>query len=257
MTSMTGRGGRVARIGIGLLSVVVVAGIWQLVGASVPEIYFATFTATITRAVEMTVSGEILDALAASGFAFLLGMGISIVLGIPFALLLARSDRLRRALEGYLYALYATPMVVFIPFLFALMGVGLIPRLIVIVLHAIFPIILTTLEGTLSTPRQFLDVASAYGSNERQTWRDVLIPYTVPFAMSGIRQAVGRGLVGTVAAEFFLSATGLGQLLIGGAFRFDSAAVLATTLVITLVAVTLTSLVQRLEDRFTPWREGG
>ncbi len=252
---MTDRQERVARIATGLLSVVVVAVIWQLVGASVNPIFFATFTATIESAVEMTVSGEILRALAASGFAFLLGMVISIVLGIPFALLLARSDNLRRALEGYLYALYATPMVVLIPFLFALMGVGLIPRLIVIVLHAIFPIILTTLEGTLSAPRDLLDVAKAYGSNERQTWRDVLIPYTVPFSMAGIRQGVGRGLVGTVAAEFFLSATGLGQLLIGGAFRFDSAAVLATTLVITLFAVILTAAVRRLEDRFTPWRQ--
>jgi NitT/TauT family transport system permease protein len=136
------------------------------------------------------------------------------------------------------------------------MGVGLVPRLIVIVLHAIFPIILTTLEGTLSAPRHLLDVARSYGSTERQLWRDVLIPYTVPFAMSGIRQAVGRGLVGTVASEFFLSATGLGHLLIGGVFRFDSAAVLAATLVITLLALALTAAAQRVEARFTPWREG-
>lgn len=253
---MTNRHERMARVLTGLFSVVVVAGVWELIGSNVRPIFFATFTATIQKAVEMTVSGEIIDAFANSGLAFLIGMVVSIVLGIPFALLLARSDVLRRSLEGYLYALYATPMVVFIPFLLALMGVGLIPRLIVIVLHAIFPIILTTLEGTLSTPKHLLDVARSYGSTERQLWRDVLIPYTVPFAMSGIRQAVGRGLVGTVASEFFLSATGLGQVLIGGAFRFDSAAVLAATLVITLIAVALTNGAQRLEARFTPWREG-
>lgn len=253
---MTSRLERLARILTGLLSVVVVAGVWQLIGANVRPIFFATFTATIKKTVEMIASGEIVEAFASSGWAFLLGMTISIVLGIPFALLLARSPNLRRSLEGYLYALYATPMVVLIPFLLALMGVGLIPRLIVIVLHAIFPIILTTLEGTLSAPKPLLEVARAYGSTERQLWADVLIPYTVPFAMSGIRQAVGRGLVGTVASEFFLSATGLGHLLIGGAFRFDSAAVLAATLVITLIAVALTAGVQRIETRFTPWREG-
>jgi ABC-type nitrate/sulfonate/bicarbonate transport system permease component len=253
---MSSRHDRVARTLTGLLSVVVVAGVWQLIGANVRPIYFATFTATIEKTVEMTLSGEIVDAFSNSAFAFLSGMVISIVLGIPFALLLARSDTLRRSLEGYLYALYATPMVVLIPFLLALMGVGLIPRLIVIVLHAIFPIILTTLEGTLSAPPHLLDVARSYGSTERQLWRDVLIPYTVPFAMSGIRQAVGRGLVGTVASEFFLSATGLGHLLIGGVFRFDSAAVLAATLVITLLALALTSAAQRVEARFTPWREG-
>jgi ABC-type nitrate/sulfonate/bicarbonate transport system permease component len=253
---MTSRHDRVARTLTGLLSVVVVAGVWQLIGANVRPIYFATFTATIEKTVEMTLSGEIVDAFSNSAFAFLSGMVISIVLGIPFALLLARSDTLRKSLEGYLYALYATPMVVLIPFLLALMGVGLIPRLIVIVLHAIFPIILTTLEGTLSAPPHLLDVARSYGSTERQLWRDVLIPYTVPFAMSGIRQAVGRGLVGTVASEFFLSATGLGHLLIGGVFRFDSAAVLAATLVITLLALALTSAAQRVEARFTPWREG-
>jgi ABC-type nitrate/sulfonate/bicarbonate transport system permease component len=246
---------RLARTLTGLLSVVVVAGVWQLIGSRVRPIFFATFTATLESLWEMTVSGEMVEAFAASGFAFLLGMVVSILLGIPFALLLARSEVLRIALERYLYALYSTPMVVLIPFLLALMGVGLVPRLIVIVLHAIFPIILTTMEGTLSAPKELLDVARSFGSSERQLWREVLVPYTVPHAMSGIRQAVGRGLVGTVAAEFFLSATGLGQILIGGANRFDSAAVLAATLTITLLAMGLTYGAQRLESRFTPWRE--
>lgn len=238
-----------------LASVLVVTGVWQLIGANVRPIFFATFTATMAKIWEMTKTGEIVSAFANSAMAFGIGMIVSIILGIPFAMLLARWDDLRTALEGYIYALYATPMVVLIPFLLALMGVGLVPRLIVIVLHAIFPIILTTLEGALSTPSELVDVARSYGSTERQLWREVLLPYTFPYMLSGIRQGVGRGLVGTVASEFFLSATGLGAVLIGGAFRFDSAEVLAATLLITLVAMALTRAAHYVEDRLTPWRE--
>ena len=53
------------------------------------------------------------------------------------------------------------------------------------------------------------------------------MPFTLPYMMTGVRQAIGRALVGMIAAEFFLSATGLGQLIMG-AWRLDTAGVFAS-----------------------------
>jgi NitT/TauT family transport system permease protein len=73
--------------------------------------------------------------------------------------------------------------------------------------------------------------------------------------MTGVRQAVGRGLVGMVAAEFFLSSTGLGQAIMMSSQNFDTSAVFALILVIGLLGVGLMRLGLMIENRFARWRD--
>jgi NitT/TauT family transport system permease protein len=81
-----------------------------------------------------------------------------------------------------------------------------------------------------------------------------MIPYTLPFMMTGVRQAIARGLVGMVVAEFFLSPSGLGQLIMMGSQNFDTASMLAAIFVIVLLGVVLMDLGRHLENRYAAWR---
>src|SRR5664279_906029 len=87
-----------------------------------------------------------------------------------------------------------------------------------------------------------IEVAKSFRSSEWALWREVMLPYTLPYTMTGVRQAIGRALVGMIAAEFFLSSTGLGQLIMGASQDFDTAGVFASILVIGLIGVGLTRL---------------
>ncbi len=133
---------------------------------------------------------------------------------MPIGLLLARVRLLRVALETYIMVLYATPMVALIPFILSMMGFGFAPKVLVVFLFAVFPMLYNTIEGR-AQPEAGNDRGGAARSapSEWAIWRDVLVPYTLPFAMTGMRLAIGRGLVGMVAAEFFLSGSGLGLLI--------------------------------------------
>jgi ABC-type nitrate/sulfonate/bicarbonate transport system permease component len=84
-----------------------------------------------------------------------------------------------------------------------------------------------------------------------------MVPGTLPYAMTGVRQAIGRGLVGMIAAEFFLSASGMGQLIMTAGRNFDTAALFGTVLIISLLGAGLVALGRALEDRFSPWRALG
>jgi ABC-type nitrate/sulfonate/bicarbonate transport system permease component len=118
----------------------------------------------------------------------------------------------------------------------------------------VFPMIITVYEGASSVPQRHIEVGRAFRARELQLWRDVIIPYTIPFAMTGIRLATARALVGMIAAEFFLAATGLGELILITSRRFDTAAVFATILVVCVLGVLLLSAAQALERRFAVWR---
>jgi NitT/TauT family transport system permease protein len=145
-------------------------------------------------------------------------------------------------------------MVALIPFILSLMGFGFAPKVLVVFLFAVFPILYNTVEGARSIKPELIEVARSYRSSEWSLWREVMLPYTLPFAMTGIRQAIGRGLVGMVAAEFFLSASGLGQLIMGASQNFDTGGVFAAILIIGLLGVGLTRIGTLLEARFARWR---
>src|SRR6202030_680348 len=116
--------------------------------------------------------------------------------GIPFGLLLARVRLLRIALESYITVLNATPMAALIPFILSMMGFGFAPKVLVVFLFAVFPIIYNTVEGARSIRPELIEVARSFRSTEWALWREVLVPYTLAFTMTGVRQAIGRALVG-------------------------------------------------------------
>lgn len=227
---------------------------WQLLGAHSASYVFVSLSATIARLGQMISGGGLPGALAASFAVYATGVAVGIVTGAAAGLAFARRALVRRTFEPYLVALYATPMVALVPFLLALLGFGFWPKVIVVLLFTFFPVQFSTQRGAQSIPPELIDVARAFRSSERDIWRHVVIPYTVPYLMTGVRQALARGLVGMIAGEFFLSAGGLGSLLITESEQFDTAGMLATTLVITLAGVALMALGRFIERRFARWR---
>jgi ABC-type nitrate/sulfonate/bicarbonate transport system permease component len=227
---------------------------WQVIGLHSSSQVFVTLTATLRRLGQLTKDGTLPHAMAQSFSSYAVGMLFAIVVGSLVGLLLARRDMLRIALEPYLLALYAAPMVALIPFLLALLGFGFWSKVVVVGTFAVFPVLLNTQQGAQSIAPELLDVARSYRSRERDIWLHVVIPYTLPYLMTGVRQGLARGLVGMIAGDFFLSSNGLGSMLIVASERFDTAEMLATTLVITIVGVILMAIGRGIERYFARWR---
>lgn len=234
-------------------SIILLLAAWQAFGNSF-GVLFVPFTATMQRLWEMLAGGLLLDASWVSGKLYLVTLVINIVVGVTLGLLLARSKLISAAFEPYVYILYATPTISLVPFVSVLFGFEFWPRVLVSVLISIFPVLLGTLEGARSIPRQHLDVAAIFGSNERQLWRDVIIPYVTPFAMTGIKQSVALSMVGTLVAEFFLNPDGIAAVMLEGTTVVDTAKVLAITVFVAAIAVLLVGVGELIERYLVRWR---
>jgi ABC-type nitrate/sulfonate/bicarbonate transport system permease component len=241
------------RIACYVSSIVLLLAAWQAFGNSF-GVLFVPFTTTIKRLWSMLVEGPLLSALWVSGQLYLVTLTINIVLGVLIGLLLARNKLISAAFEPYVYILYATPTISLVPFVSVMFGFEFWPRVLVSVLISIFPVLLGTLEGARSIPRQHLDVAAIFGSNERQLWRDVIIPYVTPFAMTGIKQSVALSMVGTLVAEFFLNPDGIAALMLEGTTVVDSAKVMAITVFVAAIAVVLVGVGELIEWFLVRWR---
>ncbi len=237
-----------------LLSLLGGLALWEIAGRNTSEAFMAPLSETVTRLVELAGEGRLLAQAASSLILFTTGFVLSVIVGMPLGLLLARIRLLREALDLYIMILYATPMVALIPFILSLMGFGFAPKVLVVFLFAVFPVLYNTVEGARSIKPELIEVARSYRSSEWALWRDVMVPYTLPFTMTGIRQGIGRALVGMVAAEFFLSASGLGELIMTASQSFDTAGMFAAILIIGLLGVGLMQVGSMLEARFARWR---
>ncbi len=242
---------RYAVVGASLLTG---AAAWEVAGHFVSGAFWAPLSATLKSLGETARGGVLLSQGMNSLELYAAGVLLAIAAGAPLGLLLARVSWLRVALEDYIMVLYATPMVALIPFILSIMGFGFAPKVLVVFLFAVFPVLYNTIEGARSIKPELVEVAHSFRSGEWQLWRDVMIPYTLPFTMTGIRQAIARGLVGMVVAEFFLAPSGLGQMIMMGSQNFDTAGMLAAILVIVLLGVGLMDFGRYIENRFAAWR---
>ena len=237
-----------------VLSLIAGMALWEIVGRHTSAAFMVPLSTTLVRLWSMVASGQLVTQLLNSAALFATGFALALVVGAPLGLLLARVRSLRIAVEPYVMILYATPMVALIPFILSMMGFGFVPKVLVVFLFAIFPILYNTVEGARSIKPELIEVARSFRSSEWALWRDVMVPYTLPFTMTGVRQAIGRGLVGMVAAEFFLSSTGLGQIIMTASQNFDTAGVFASILIIGLIGVGLMRVGLYIEARFARWR---
>jgi NitT/TauT family transport system permease protein len=237
------------------LSVLAGIALWEIAGHLTSPAFLVPLSETLVRLWQLTVHGQFLRQLLDSAELFCTGFILALIVGAPLGLLFARVRVLRVGVEPYIMILYATPMVALIPFILSLMGFGFAPKVLVVFLFAVFPVLYNTVEGARSIRPELIEVAKSFRSGEWALWREVMLPYTLPYMMTGVRQAIGRALVGMIAAEFFLSSTGLGQLIMGASQDFDTAGVFASILVIGVLGVGLTRLGLMIEQHFARWRQ--
>jgi len=237
------------------ISLAIGVAAWEIAGRNTSQAFMVPLSTTVLTLWQLILSGEFIREFLESARLFLTGFVLALIVGMPLGMLLARVRVLRVGIEPFLMIIYATPLVALIPFILSLMGFGFAPKVLVVFLFAVFPVIYNTVEGARSIKPELIEVARSFRSGEWALWREVMLPYTLPFAMTGVRQAIGRALVGMVAAEFFLSSTGLGQLIMGASQNFDTAGVFASILVIALIGVGLMRLGLAIERRFARWRQ--
>ena len=237
------------------LSIFAGLALWEIAGRNTSPAFMVPFSETLVRLWQLISRGDFIAEFFDSATLFLTGFVLALVVGAPLGLLLARVRALRIGIEPYLMTLYATPMVALIPFILSLMGFGFAPKVLLVFLFAVFPVLYNTVEGARSIKPELIEVAKSFRSGEWALWSEVMLPFTLPYIMTGVRQAIGRALVGMVAAEFFLSSTGLGQIIMSASQNFDTAGVFASILVIGLIGVGLMRLGLAIEQHFARWRQ--
>ncbi len=135
---------------------------------------------------------------------------ISIVIGLPIGILMARSDRVQSTVNPVLDVMQTLPSFVYLIPVVMIFGIGKVPGLIAVVVYAVPPMIRLTNLGIRLVDREVLEAADAFGSSPRQKLFDVQIPLALPTIMAGINQTIMMALAMVVVASM-IGVGGLGR----------------------------------------------
>ncbi|WP_294641605.1 proline/glycine betaine ABC transporter permease [uncultured Aureimonas sp.] len=135
---------------------------------------------------------------------------ISLVVGIPVGIAMARSGRVRGVISPILDVMQTLPSFVYLIPVVMLMGIGRVPGLIAVVIYAIPPIIRLTDLGIRLVNKEVLEASDAFGSSSWQKLVNVQLPLAMPTIMTGINQTIMMALAMVVIASM-IGVQGLGQ----------------------------------------------
>jgi sulfonate transport system permease protein len=244
---------RVFVVGIRAVSLAVVLAAWQFGGQRVDAVLFTTPTAVAAAAVQMIASGELWSYLWPSLVVLIAGLAISAAAGIAVGLLLARFWVLDVALDMYVTFLYSTPTVALVPLIVLWAGFEFTAKVIILFLFAFFPLVINTYQGVKHVDPRLLEVGRAFRCSERQLWANIVLPAALPFIVTGLRLAVGRGLIGMVLADLYTAISGIGYLIVRSASTYRVDKMFVPIVVLGLLGITLTALLRAAEHRVAPW----
>jgi len=242
---------------LGTSAVIIFLTAWELVGNTLGLInpMFMSAPSLIGKAaVQLFASGEIWNDLRVSGIEFGWGYVLSVIVGVPFGIACGWYKKMAYIFDPFINAMNATPRVALLPLVIIWLGIGILSKVGIIFLGAVFPILINARDGVKTTPYNLLNAAKSFGASEWQIFRSVVLPSTVPFIITGLRLGVGRALIGVMVGELYAATAGIGFMITVAGATFQTDKVFVGILVFACTGMFAMELLNRLEVKFDKWR---
>jgi ABC-type nitrate/sulfonate/bicarbonate transport system permease component len=242
---------------LGSASATVFLVIWELVGnvyQLINPMFMSAPSLIWKAAVQLFTSGEIFNDLYVSGVELFWGYFLSAVVAIPFGIAIGWYKKVAYVFDPFVNAMNATPRVALLPLVIIWLGIGILSKVGIIFLGAVFPILINTRDGVKTTPVNLLTAARSFGASEWMLFKTVVLPSTVPFILTGLRLGLGRAIVGVMVGELYAATAGIGFMITVAGATFQTDKVFVGVLIFALTGMLGMELLTRVEKRFDKWR---
>jgi NitT/TauT family transport system permease protein len=182
-----------------------------------------------------------------------IGFAVAFAISLPLAILIAFTVTLRRLLYPILLGAQSVPKVALAPLVILWLGIGSLPKIVIVVLVCFFPILVNVVAGFEAVPKPMLDLMHAMRASEPAIFRRLRIPIALPHLFTGCKIAVTFAVIGAVISEFVAAQDGLGYLIMISTAQSRTPLAFAAIILLTLISIVLFYAVEFLERRFVTW----
>lgn len=179
----------------------------------------------------------------------------AIAIGLPLGILIARKKKLSSIVLGFAGVLQTIPSIALLGFMIPILGIGIKPAIVALLIYALLPIIRNTYTGIIGIDPYIVEAANAMGMTKNQVLFKVQLPLAMPVILAGVRTATVIN-VGVATLASYIGAGGLGEFIFGGISLNNTNMILAGAIPAALLAIVLDfllSLIQKFDPRKLKW----
>lgn len=244
------------RVVVTIINLAIFCVLWQVIPTvlDIPRIFLPKLSEIFAQYPKMIEEGVFFSNVLVSIRIYVVGMVMAIAVGVPLGLLIGGIRILDKVLLPYLWAVYATPLIVMMPLILLWVGINERARYLLIIVSAVPAIVVIAMEGVKTVEPSLLRAARSFGADRRVLFTKVVIPSTIPFIGTGVKMGMSRGLIGLFVGELFTAATGIGYVIALAGKVFNISRVYAMLLMFVAFSVVMVGLAQYVERRLSVWR---
>jgi NitT/TauT family transport system permease protein/taurine transport system permease protein len=192
-----------------------VIGLWIAVTESgmFPRAFLPGPVEVVKAFFSLTYRGILPDYLQDSLLRLITGAAVGMIIGIPLGILIGSSKWAHRVSWPILLFFQAIGDIAWLPILLIWFGFGLTTMTFVIVYTVLFPVVLNTVLGVESVPRDLARAARSLGASRARVLWEVTLPGALPNIITGLRNGLGYGWRALIAVEMIVGTSGIGFLM--------------------------------------------
>ena len=238
----------------GLLPLVVLLGVWQLIGLAHQSVFFPPPSQWISQTATLASGGGLWTAVRQTLVTFVLSLIIATVIGTALGLLIGRSPLLERLLGPLLEFFRFLPGVTLVPLAVLFVGYTQSMELYVVVFGAIWPVLLQVRLAAREVDPVLLDVRSALRLSRFDAFRKIMLPSVAPGIMLGVVITAPLTLVLALVVEVSTQVSGIGRLLETAQQSFLAAEVFGLIVIVGVIALAINVLLSLISARLFRYR---
>jgi NitT/TauT family transport system permease protein len=184
----------------------------------------------------------------------LAGLALGASLGFITATLFTHIDFLRRGLMPLAVSANAIPIIAITPIVSRWLGFDQPTRIVVVTIMTFAPMVVSAYKGLTSLDNHSLDLMHSYAATPMQTFLKLRLPSSLPYVFSALKVGATASMIGSVVAEFFNSAGGIGKLIANNIQSGDFALAWCGVVIVTLVGLLFYLAISLVEKVALPQR---
>src|SRR5262245_16759627 len=236
---------------LGTSAVIIFMLVWEFMGGAlsvynpipflrINPMFMSAPSLIFKAAVAMFSSGEIYHDLKIRSIEFCWGYTLAVVIAVPFGIITGWYKRASYIVDPFVNAMNATPRVALLPLVIIWLGIGILSKVGIIFLGAVFPMLINARDGVKTTPLNLINTARSFGASEWQVFRSVVFPSSLPFVITGLRIA---RRVGVLVGELYAATAGIGFMITVAGATFQTDKVFVGVLIFAISGIILTEII--------------
>mgnify|MGYP001445459384 FL=1 len=244
-----------------VVEVAALLGLWEMISGPLgvmnpkflppPSAIFDELWRMLPIVGERPITEDIIFSMKNFGYGYVLAA----IVGTTLGLVIGTTKSGELLLGPLAYYAYAVPRSALAPVIILIWGLGAESKVVIIFLLAVFPVLITTMEGGAQVDRALVDAGRVFGATRLQTMRKVILPDLFPYVLIGLRIAVIRGYIGVLIGELMGSFKGLGTILKRSSYNFEMAQSFAVVVILIVLSSLTMLLVSFAKTKLVPWHQ--